>query len=112
MSDRQLCCEKVISCKIFLQVIRERGVLIDIIRIMRPGREHMVYTLEDTVVKGGHFFCYETMGYSFYAGFRERLHGRLSMNMSDLCSEVFLYQILKGFVGDFICAKDGGKAGE
>ncbi|KAF8576988.1 hypothetical protein K439DRAFT_1622439 [Ramaria rubella] len=26
------------------------------ILIMRPGREHIVYTLEDSIVKGGHFY--------------------------------------------------------
>jgi len=61
---------------------------------MRPGTEHMVYTLEDTVMDGRHFYTADTLQLSLKAGLREHCWGRYSTNTEHLKSEAILHGLL------------------
>ena len=63
-------------------------------RIMRPNRPHMVFTLEDSIVVGGDFYCPSTFDQSLAAGLQEHLFGRASTNTAHLASETILYRTI------------------
>lgn len=62
---------------------------------MRPGTEHTVFTLENSIVVGSHFISEVTMELSMITGFREHYYGRVGTNASHLASEVIFYRILE-----------------
>jgi hypothetical protein len=64
-------------------------------RIMRPNRPHMVFTLEDSILVGGHFYCPSTFDLSLAAGLQEHLFGRSSTNAAHLASETILYRTIR-----------------
>jgi hypothetical protein len=66
-------------------------------RIMRPNRPHMVFTLEDSIVVGGHFYSGASLAPSLRAGLQEHLYGRHSTHTNHLASEVILYRIVRYF---------------
>lgn len=72
---------------------------------MRPGQEHLVYTLEDCIARGGHFYTHKTLEYSFFAGIREALHGQSSTNDMDDTAETVLQWLLSSYHKHFMCAK-------
>jgi hypothetical protein len=61
---------------------------------MRPDCEHIVYTLEDTIVTGGHFYAATTLEQSMWSGLREHLFGRTSTNAEHLASEAILHRLM------------------
>jgi hypothetical protein len=61
---------------------------------MRPGREHIVFTLENTIVLGSHFISAVNIGQSMISGLREHLWGRFGTNTVHLGSETIIYRIL------------------
>ena len=61
---------------------------------MRPGIEHIVYTLENSIVVGGHFFSGVTLLHSMNSGLCEHFFGRTGTNTEHLGSEVILSRIL------------------
>ncbi|KAF8581052.1 hypothetical protein K439DRAFT_1619362 [Ramaria rubella] len=67
------------------------------ILIMCPGREHIVYMLEDSIVKGGHFYSKVTLGRSLKAGLQEHWWGCLTTNTEHLASESIFYRLLKHY---------------
>ena len=62
---------------------------------MRPNRPHMVFTLEDSIVVGGHFYCPSTFGQSLKAGLCEHFFSHTSTNTEHLASEVILHRAIK-----------------
>jgi len=64
---------------------------------MRPGREHVVWTLEDVIVEGGHFYSAETFTRSLQAGIREHLWGRYNTNTDHLASEGLVCRMLSRY---------------
>ncbi|KAF8574297.1 hypothetical protein K439DRAFT_1236032, partial [Ramaria rubella] len=67
------------------------------ILIMRPGREHLVYVLEDSIVKGGHLYSRVTLGRSLKAGLQEHWWGRFATNTEHLASESIFYRLVKHY---------------
>ncbi|KAF8575368.1 hypothetical protein K439DRAFT_1623638 [Ramaria rubella] len=65
--------------------------------IMRPGREHLVYTLEDSILRGGHFYSKVTLRRSLKAGLQEHWWGCSSTNTEHLASESILYQLVQHY---------------
>ena len=62
-------------------------------RIMQPGVIHAVFSLEDTIIVGGHFYSKETLSLSLLAGIHEHLEGRLITNTQHLASESILHAL-------------------
>ncbi|KAF8577377.1 hypothetical protein K439DRAFT_1622133 [Ramaria rubella] len=62
--------------------------------IMRPGVEHLVWTLCDSIVTGGHFYASTTLGRSLRASLDKHLHGKSSTNMEHLGSETDLNHLV------------------
>jgi hypothetical protein len=61
-----------------------------------------VYTLEDCIARGGHFYTHRTLHRSFLAGIREALHGRVSTNDFHPTAETVLQCLLESYSQDFI----------
>ena len=57
-----------------------------------------MYTLEDTIMDGRHFYSEGTLGDSFRAGMMENLYGRFSTNTEHLASETILFRTLKMYL--------------
>lgn len=63
---------------------------------MRPGIEHIVFTLENSIVVGSHFVSAENLERSMYSGLREHYWGKSSTNTEHhVGSEVILYRSLE-----------------
>ncbi|KAF8581162.1 hypothetical protein K439DRAFT_1619233 [Ramaria rubella] len=65
--------------------------------IMRPGREHLVYTLEDSILRGGHFYSKVTLRRLLKAGLQEHWWGCSSTNTEHLASESILYRLVQHY---------------
>ncbi|KAF8574675.1 hypothetical protein K439DRAFT_1624142 [Ramaria rubella] len=65
--------------------------------IMRPGREHLVYTLEDSILRGGHFYSKVTLWRLLKAGLQEHWWGCSSTNTEHLASESILYRLVQHY---------------
>jgi hypothetical protein len=76
---------------------------------MRPGREHLVYTLDDCIMRGGHFYAHSTLTMSLYAGIRESLHGRTSTNDVNRSAETVIQRILSLYCSKIISRKGQGE---
>ena len=61
---------------------------------MRPGIEHIVITLENSIVLGSHFLSEVTFAQSMSSGLREHWWGRYGTNTEHLSSEVLPYRML------------------
>jgi hypothetical protein len=61
---------------------------------MRPNIEHVVFTLENTIVIGSHFISEDTLCESMSSGLREHFWGRYGTNTAHLGSEVILCRVL------------------
>jgi hypothetical protein len=61
---------------------------------MRPGREHVVFTLENSIVVGSHFLSGVNLGRSMLSGLREHFWGRFGTNTRHLGSETILHRIV------------------
>ena len=61
---------------------------------MRPGTEHIVLTLENSIVLGSHFLSDVTLLRSMCTGLHEHYWGATGTNTQHLGSEVILYRIL------------------
>lgn len=69
---------------------------------MRPGVEHIVFTLENSIVVGSHFLSGVNLERSMYSGLREHYWGRTGTNTEHhVASEVVLYRILEFYYGVF-----------
>lgn len=69
---------------------------------MRPGVEHIVFTLQDTIIIGSHFMSDVTFVRSMHAGLREHYWGKYGTNAEHhVASEVILNRIL-GFYYEII----------
>ncbi|KAF8576933.1 hypothetical protein K439DRAFT_1622480 [Ramaria rubella] len=64
--------------------------------IMHPGREHLVYTLEDSILRGGHFYSKVTLQRSLKAGLQD-WWGCSSTNTEHLASESILYRLVQHY---------------
>ncbi|KAF8576324.1 hypothetical protein K439DRAFT_1622930 [Ramaria rubella] len=64
---------------------------------MHPGREHLVYTLEDSILRGGHFYSKVTLWQLLKAGLQEHWWGRSSTNTDHLASESILYRLVQHY---------------
>ena len=63
---------------------------------MRPGIEHIVFTLDNSIVIGSHFISEVNLERSMYSGLREHCWGRSSTNAEHhVASEVVLSRILE-----------------
>jgi hypothetical protein len=61
---------------------------------MQPGVVHLVFTLEDSVCVGGHFYMFESLRRSLHSGVQEALLGQTNTNTEHLGSEEILYRLL------------------
>jgi hypothetical protein len=61
---------------------------------MRSNTEHIVFTLENSIVMGSHFMSAVNLQRSFYAGLREHAFGKFSTNAAHLGSEVIVQRIM------------------
>jgi hypothetical protein len=68
---------------------------------MRPGVEHVVYTLSDSILTGGHFYSKSTLSQSLRTGLQEHKYGRYSTNTEHLGSEAILHRLM-GYYGHLI----------
>jgi hypothetical protein len=68
---------------------------------MRPGTEHIVYTVEDAIARGGHFYTHHTLTRSLFVGIRESLHGRTSTNDTYLTAETVFHKIMRHYYKQF-----------
>lgn len=66
---------------------------------MRPGTVHVVYTLQDSIAVGGHFYTPNTMFNSYMAGIHEHSLGRYSTNTEHLAAEGILFRYARYIVG-------------
>ena len=75
---------------------------------MRPGREHMVWTLDDVVVEGGRFYSVETLALSLHSqsGIKEHFRGGLNTNAEHLISETLLGRALRYYLHMIELIKD------
>ena len=71
---------------------------------MRPGREHTVFTLENSIVVGSHFISRDNLGRSMNSGLREHYWGRFGTNAVHLGSETILNRIL-GYYYDMLVTR-------
>ena len=62
--------------------------------IMRPGREHIVFTLENSIAVGSHFLSGVNLGRSMISGLREHFWGKFGTNAVHLGSETVLNRIM------------------
>ncbi|KAF8584125.1 hypothetical protein K439DRAFT_1616915 [Ramaria rubella] len=60
--------------------------------IMRPGAEHIVYTLQNCITEGEHFYAPTSFTHSLTAGVKEHLFGRTSTNTEHLASETIFHR--------------------
>lgn len=63
-------------------------------RIMPPGVIHAVFTLEDSIVIGGHFYSVHSFSRSLKAGLHEHICGQVATNTEHLASETLLYNLV------------------
>jgi hypothetical protein len=62
---------------------------------MRPGDIHIVYTLQDSIVIGGHFYSDSTFRLSMMVGLHEHRFGRYSTNTEHLGGASILYRYIR-----------------
>ena len=68
---------------------------------MRPGVEHIVFTLENSIVVGSRFISEVNLERSMYSGLCEYYYGKYSTNKEHLASEVILGRILEFYFDIF-----------
>lgn len=61
---------------------------------MKPGVEHVVYTLEDSIFLGGHFYAKSTLDVSLRTSLLEHAYGRQSTNMEHFGAEAILHRLM------------------
>jgi hypothetical protein len=61
---------------------------------MRSNTEHIVFTLENSIVMGSHFMSAMNLQRSFYAGLQEHAYGKYSTNAAHLGSEVIVQRVM------------------
>jgi hypothetical protein len=76
---------------------------------MQPGVEHIVFTLDNSIVVGSHFFSEVTLLKSMSSGLREHFWGRYGTNTSHLGSEVILCRILAYYHEKLLRGSLGGE---
>jgi hypothetical protein len=64
---------------------------------MQPNRPHIVFTLEDCIVLGGHFYSALTLVQSLQAGMHEHMHGCSLTNTEHLASEMILHRLVQSY---------------
>lgn len=62
---------------------------------MKPGVEHYVVTLQDSIVRGGHFYAYETLVETFHSKVEEAFCGQTITNTEHLDSDALLFRLVE-----------------
>ena len=78
---------------------------------MPPGTVHIVTTLVDSFVEGGHFYSKHSLIKSLEAGIRENKSGAYDVNTEHICAEFILHALVEAYAND-IKASDPKGDGE
>lgn len=89
-----MCYVRVTLCKLYITIVIYK-LLTTFQSIMRPGEIHIVYTLEDSILVGGHFYSNGTLSRSLRTGLYENRYGRYSTNTQHITSEVILHRYVR-----------------